>query len=102
MEKICDLHAHSTYSDGTCTPEQLIAAAQAAGLSALVLSDHNTVAGLPSFLEAAADSGIEAVPGIEFSTEYLGTELHILALYACSLRKNQYVAGAVSVAKGQK
>ena len=81
MEKICDLHAHSTYSDGTCTPEQLSAAAQAAGLSALVLSDHNTVAGLPSFLEAAADSGIEAVPGIEFSTEYLGTELHILALY---------------------
>ena len=81
MEKLCDLHTHSTYSDGTYTPAQLIQAAQEAGLSAIVLSDHNTVAGLPSFLEAAADSGIEAVPGIEFSTEYLGTELHILALY---------------------
>ena len=81
MEKICDLHAHSTYSDGTCTPAQLIAAAEAAGLSAVVLSDHNTVAGLPSFIEAGKNSGIEAVPGIEFSTEYQGTELHILALY---------------------
>lgn len=81
MEKICDLHTHSTYSDGTCTPAELIELARGAGLSALALSDHNTVAGLPSFLEAAEGSGIEPVPGVEFSTEYLGNELHILALY---------------------
>ncbi len=81
MEKLCDLHTHSTYSDGTYTPAQLIQAAQEAGLSAIVLSDHNTVAGLPLFLEAGQGSGVEAVPGVEFSTEYLGTELHILALY---------------------
>ncbi len=81
MEKLCDLHTHSTYSDGTFTPAQLIRAAGEAGLSALVLSDHNTVAGLPLFLEAAQGSGVEAVPGVEFSTEYEGTELHILGLY---------------------
>ena len=81
MDKTCDLHTHSVYSDGTCTPAQLIALAQRAGVSALVLSDHNTVAGLPLFLEAAEGSGVEAVPGVEFSTEYLGNELHILALY---------------------
>ena len=81
MEKFCDLHTHSLYSDGTCTPEQLIAIAQEAGLSAVVLSDHNTVAGLPSFIQAAENSGVEAVPGIEFSTEYLGKELHILGLF---------------------
>lgn len=81
MEQYCDLHTHSTYSDGTCTPAELIELARSAGLSALVLSDHNTVAGLPSFLDAAKGSGIEPVPGIEFSTEYLGIELHILALY---------------------
>ena len=81
MEKLCDLHTHSLYSDGTCTPAQLIEAAQEAGLSAILLSDHNTVAGLSSFLEAAEGSGIEAVPGIEFSTEYKGTELHILGMY---------------------
>ena len=81
MEKLCDLHTHSLYSDGTCTPGQLIEKAREAGLSAVVLSDHNTVAGLPSFLEAARDSGVEAVPGVEFSTEYLGKELHILGLF---------------------
>ena len=81
MEKLCDLHTHSTYSDGTYTPAQLICAAQALGLSAITLSDHNTVAGLPAFLEAAANTEIEAVPGVEFSTEYEGTELHILGLY---------------------
>lgn len=81
MEKYCDLHTHSLYSDGTLTPAQLIQTAREAGLSAIVLSDHNTVAGLPSFLEAAKGSGVEAVPGIEFSTEYQGKELHILGLF---------------------
>lgn len=81
MEKLCDLHTHSTYSDGTLTPAQLIALAQEKKLSAITLSDHNTVAGLPLFLEAAEGSGVEAVPGVEFSTEYEGTELHILGLF---------------------
>lgn len=81
MEKLCDLHTHSTYSDGTLTPAQLISLAREKKLSAITLSDHNTVAGLPLFLEAAEGSGVEAVPGIEFSTEYEGTELHILGLF---------------------
>lgn len=81
MERLCDLHTHSTYSDGTLTPAQLLAAAQKAGLSAIALTDHNTVSGLPAFLEAAADFPVEAVPGAEFSTDYHGTELHILGLF---------------------
>lgn len=81
MEKLCDLHTHSTYSDGTLTPAQLIALAQEKNLSAITLSDHNTVAGLSSFLEAAEGSGVEAVPGVEFSTEYQGVELHILGMF---------------------
>ena len=75
----CDLHTHSDHSDGTCTPRQVIELAKKAGLQAVALCDHNTISGLPEFL-AAAD-GIEAIPGTEFSTDYLGTELHILALY---------------------
>ena len=81
MEKICDLHTHSTYSDGTLTPRELIDLAKQQGLSAVALTDHNTVAGLPFFLEAARGSGVEAVPGIEFSTDYGDTELHILGLF---------------------
>ena len=81
MKQCCDLHTHSNYSDGTLTPAELIAAAEVAGLSAIALTDHNTVAGLPAFLEAGAASPVEAVPGAEFSTDYLDLELHIVGLF---------------------
>lgn len=81
MEEICDLHIHSAFSDGTMTPAQLIDLAQQLQVGAVALCDHNTVAGLPEFLDAARDSGVWAVPGIEFSTDYEGTELHVLALF---------------------
>ena len=49
----CDLHTHSTFSDGTSTPEELVSAAQELGLTAVALCDHNDVDGLPRFLRAA-------------------------------------------------
>ncbi len=79
--KTCDLHTHSIYSDGTWTPEQLLDEAERIGLGAIALTDHNTVAGLPHFLSAAAGRGVEAVPGIEFSTDYAELDVHILALF---------------------
>lgn len=81
MKKFCDLHTHSCFSDGTLTPTQLLRLAEETGLTAVALCDHNTVAGLPEFVEAGRKSDVEAVPGIEFSTEYRGKELHILGLF---------------------
>ena len=81
MTGFCDLHTHSTFSDGTFTPTELVAAAEKLGLSAVALTDHNTIAGLSEFLEAGKESTVETVPGVEFSTEYRGIELHILALW---------------------
>ena len=81
MEKICDLHTHSNYSDGTLSPTELVAAAERAGLSAIVLCDHNTVLGLPEFMAAGQGSSVITVPGVEFSTDYLDVELHILGLF---------------------
>ncbi len=81
MEQFCDLHTHSIYSDGTYTPRQLLEEAQQRGLGAIALTDHNTVAGLPVFLEEAKHFDIEAVAGVEFSTEYLDKELHLLGLF---------------------
>ena len=79
--KLCDLHTHSTCSDGTQTPTELVKLALEKNLAAVALTDHNTVAGLPEFLEAARGTELEAVPGIEFSVDYGDTELHILGLF---------------------
>lgn len=81
MKDFCDLHIHSNCSDGTWTPMELIREAEELGLCAVALCDHNTIAGLPEFLAAAEGSSVTAVPGIEFSTEYEGDELHILGLF---------------------
>lgn len=76
-----DLHTHSHYSDGTVSPEEVVKRAVEAGLSAVALTDHNTVAGLTEFLEAADRYGVEGIPGVEISTDYGDTELHIVGLY---------------------
>lgn len=76
-----DLHTHSTYSDGTVSPAELLRLAEKAGLSAVALCDHNTISGLPEFLEAARGRQVEAVPGVEFSTDYGDTEIHVLGLF---------------------
>ena len=81
MTGMCDLHTHSTFSDGSLTPTELIRAAEDIGLDALALCDHNTVAGLPELLKAAENSPVEAVPGCEFSSDYLGIDLHIIGLF---------------------
>ena len=81
MKHLCDLHTHSVFSDGTLTPTQLVELAEELGLGAVALTDHNTVLGLPEFLAAAEGKALKAVPGVEFSVDYLDRELHILALY---------------------
>lgn len=81
MAQYCDLHTHSTYSDGTLSPTELIGLAKSKGLCAVALCDHNTIAGLPEFIHAGEELGIQAIGGVEFSTEYRGSELHILGLF---------------------
>ena len=81
MAVFCDLHIHSTFSDGTDTPTALVAMAEEKGLGAIALTDHNTVAGLPEFLQAAQGKTIRVIAGTELSTDYQGIELHILGLF---------------------
>ncbi len=77
----CDLHVHSSFSDGTLSPAELISLAEKLGISAVALCDHNTVNGLPDFIKAAKESKVIAINGIEISTEHNGAELHILGLF---------------------
>jgi len=77
----CDLHTHTRFSDGACTPEELVQQAVAAKLTAVALTDHNTIAGLEDFVSAANRHGIQPICGCEFSTDFMGCEMHILGLF---------------------
>ena len=79
--KTIDLHVHSCYSDGTSTPQELAALALRAGLSAFALTDHDTVDGIDETILAARGTGIEIIPGIEFSTRWQHRDVHILGYF---------------------
>ncbi|MEX1013315.1 MAG: PHP domain-containing protein [Waddliaceae bacterium] len=74
-----DLHCHSTCSDGTLTPEELIRKAKEIGLSALSITDHDTIEGYQAAPLIAKEMGIDLIPGVEFSTKFEQTSIHILA-----------------------
>jgi len=72
-----DLHLHTTASDGSMTPSQVVAWAKKGGIEAMAITDHDTVKGIEEGMEAAKAAGIKFVPGIEVST-YSICEIHIL------------------------
>lgn len=82
-----DLHVHSTRSDGTFSPTELVDYAITKGLAAFALTDHDTIDGLEEAIRYAnklheTNSSVpEVIPGIEFSTEYQGQDVHIVGLY---------------------
>ena len=81
FEAEIDLHTHSTESDGTLSPEALVALAVQQELAAIALTDHDTASGLKAARTAAAAQGLELVNGIELSTDYNGTEVHMLGYW---------------------
>lgn len=76
-----DLHAHSTASDGTATPTGAVESANRAGVVALALTDHDTLAGVPEAQVAADRLGLRLVPGVELSVHQEGVEVHLLGLH---------------------
>lgn len=75
-----DLHTHSTVSDGSDTPEQVVDLAAKAGLSALALTDHDRLDGIAPARSRAAQVGVELVSGCEVSCEHAGT-MHMLVYF---------------------
>jgi len=76
-----DLHTHSSHSDGSLSPRQLVQLAKDRRLRAIALTDHDTVAGLEEALEAGKELGVEVVPGVEISAQYPPGTMHILGYY---------------------
>jgi predicted metal-dependent phosphoesterase TrpH len=76
---LIDLHTHSTVSDGTQAPGEVVASAARSGLDVLALTDHDTVAGWPEASLAAVRLGVALVPGMEISCSLDGTSIHLLS-----------------------
>ncbi len=73
-----DLHCHSTFSDGTCSPEELILIAKEKNLAGIALTDHDTIEGIAPLLAAGEKHGVQTITGVELSTNYGETPVHIL------------------------
>ena len=78
---LIDLHAHSTASDGSLTPTQLVRHARNLGLRAIALTDHDTIEGNAEAAQAAQRLGVEVVPGVEMSSHYPTGTMHILGYF---------------------
>ncbi|MFM8551909.1 MAG: PHP domain-containing protein [Nitrospiraceae bacterium] len=76
-----DLHLHTTHSDGSLSPAEVLALAHKAGVTALAITDHDITDGIPEAIAAGADLGIEVIPGIEISSQFQDSELHILGYF---------------------
>ncbi|GAB6167736.1 PHP domain-containing protein [Clostridium carnis] len=77
--KYADLHIHSSYSDGTMTPEEIIEIAKIAGVKAISITDHDSIAA--QYITTKKYNDIEIISGIELSTEYKDLELHVLGYF---------------------
>jgi predicted metal-dependent phosphoesterase TrpH len=81
LEKLIDLHIHSTASDGSLSPEEVVVYAKHKGAAAISLTDHDTIEGLEAALSAGEVKGLEVIPGLEISAQHPGGSMHILGYY---------------------
>jgi 3',5'-nucleoside bisphosphate phosphatase len=76
-----DLHVHTWFSDGRCSPAEVVARAKAAGIGLIAITDHDTVAGIAQARESGREAGIEVVAGIEFAARFKAVEVHLTGLW---------------------
>ena len=81
MYKKGDFHIHSTASDGNCTPSEVVRLAKKRGVDIMALTDHNTTAGLDEAVKCGNYIGVKVIPGVELSTRYNDTRVHILGYF---------------------
>jgi predicted metal-dependent phosphoesterase TrpH len=94
---LIDLHVHTTASDGTLTPDALVARAAAAGLTTLAVTDHDTFAGLPEARAAASTRGLRLINGVEITAVEQQRDVHLLAYFV-----DPADAGLTSFLAGQR
>jgi hypothetical protein len=92
--KFADLHLHTSFSDGTWTPEELVLQAQKGGLSCIAVTDHDTVEGCARAGAACAAVAMEFIPGAELTAEQDDTEVHVLGYFLDA--RNEKLLGEIA------
>jgi len=80
MDKLIDLHTHSTASDGSMKPQELVRHAKRCGLAAIAITDHDTIDGIEEAVKEGLCLGVEVIPGLEISVDF-NPEMHILGYF---------------------
>ena len=88
--KLVDLHVHSNISDGTLSPKEVVKHASEMGVAVMALTDHDTIGGIAEALKAAAEYGVELIPGIEISAGFRDRDVHILG-YFIDINNNEFL-----------
>jgi predicted metal-dependent phosphoesterase TrpH len=101
--RFVDLHMHSTASDGAATPTAVVEAARKAGLIAICLTDHDTLAGIPEARAAGERLGVRVIAGVELSAlDAAGYETHILGLHIARPEPLQLALDAYRIARRER
>ncbi|PID75375.1 MAG: phosphoesterase [Deltaproteobacteria bacterium] len=96
-----DLHIHTTFSDGTKTPQEIVQLAIQKGLTAIAITDHDTLDGCSEAVEAGERSGLEIVPGVEISVRFQEKSLHLLG-YFLDIENSRLISGLHTIQAGRK
>jgi len=98
-----DLHTHSTASDGTMSPADLVKYAHKKGLSAIAITDHDTIGGIGEAIASGNILGIEVVPGIELSVKYSDHNVHLLGyLFDCDHKELHVALGQLQAGRFER
>lgn len=81
MSPEADLHIHTLYSDGTFSPREVLERVQKEGISAIAITDHDSVQAIEPAILEGEKLGIEVIPGVELTAEYNNSEVHILGYF---------------------
>jgi predicted metal-dependent phosphoesterase TrpH len=92
-----DLHCHSTFSDGTCSPSEIVKKATEMEINAIALTDHDTTAGLQEFHQSGKNNNIETISGIELAVSWYHSSIHLTGLFIDE--QNEYLQNHLDTVK---
>ncbi|EHI97861.1 PHP domain protein [Clostridium sp. DL-VIII] len=97
-----DFHIHSTFSDGGCTPKEIVMMAKKKNVDIIALTDHNNTDGIDEAILEGYKLGIKVIPGVELSTVYKKSKVHILGYFKDNSYKNELLTKILQNIKKHK